>query len=91
MRHVTRRGARCVVIGVAVVPLLSACSLPNPFGEPATRKVVAGKERPRTLVATDDTRCQVDQQRFDRVEIGEEVWCLWRREAPPGRLPVNAE
>jgi len=44
-----------------------------------TRKAVAGKEEPFTLVAEDKSRCRVPEQQFRETSLGELVWCAWVR------------
>ena len=48
------------------------------------RKAVVGKEAPSTLVARDGSRCVVDPGRYERREVGDRVWCVWRA---PGTAP----
>jgi hypothetical protein len=47
------------------------------------RKRVVDKEAPNTLVAGDRSRCVVDPGRFEKREVGDRVWCVWR--APESR------
>ncbi len=41
-------------------------------------KTVNSKVEPRTLVATDGTRCVVTDARFRDTMVGEKVWCVWQ-------------
>ena len=42
------------------------------------RKRVAGKSAPSDLVADDGTRCTVSEDKFQRTEAGDRVWCRWQ-------------
>lgn len=61
-------------------------ALPVPAGQPATatsnpnmsRKRVAGKEEPATLIADDRSRCTVTAERFRDTKVGDNVICDWR-------------
>jgi hypothetical protein len=44
----------------------------------ASRKRVAEKEEPATLIASDRTRCTVTANRFKDTQIGDDVVCDWR-------------
>ena len=44
----------------------------------ATRKRVAEKEEPATLIATDKTRCTVTADRFKDTHVGDDAICDWR-------------
>jgi len=44
----------------------------------ATRKRVAEKEEPSTLVASDRTRCAVTANRFRDTQVGDDAICDWR-------------
>ena len=44
----------------------------------ASRKRVAEKEEPATLVATDKTRCAVTADRFKDTHVGDDAICDWR-------------
>jgi hypothetical protein len=44
----------------------------------ATRKRVAEKEEPATLVASDKTRCTVTADRFKDTHVGDDAICDWR-------------
>ena len=70
-----------LIIAVAITacwhrPYSSAGGLRRDVG--FTRKVVAGKEDPSTLLAQDGTRCLVTTERFAQVKQGEQIWCDWR-------------
>jgi hypothetical protein len=43
-----------------------------------TRKRVAAKEEPTTLVADDRTRCRVTAQKYRDTAIGDQVLCDWQ-------------
>lgn len=43
-----------------------------------SRKQLAGKESPSTLIAQDQTRCSVPASKYRDAAIGENVWCDWR-------------
>lgn len=42
-------------------------------------KMVTGKEAPSTLIAADGTICNVMPWRFGGTDVGDRVWCNWRR------------
>ena len=44
----------------------------------ASRKRVAEKEEPATLIANDRTRCTVTANRFKDTHIGDDAICDWR-------------
>jgi hypothetical protein len=44
----------------------------------ASRKRVAEKEEPATLIANDKTRCAVTADRFKDTHIGDDAICDWR-------------
>ena len=44
----------------------------------ASRKRVAEKEEPATLIANDKTRCTVTANRFKDTHIGDDAICDWR-------------
>jgi len=44
----------------------------------ATRKRVAEKEEPATLIANDKTRCTVTADRFKDTHVGDDAICDWR-------------
>ncbi len=56
-------------------------------------KTVSTKEAPATLVALDGSECRVTADRFERVAVGERVWCYWLARGgvagPPGADPVG--
>jgi hypothetical protein len=43
------------------------------------RKQVTQKEPPSTLVAKDDTRCEVTPAEFEQTSVGSVVFCAWGR------------
>jgi hypothetical protein len=43
------------------------------------RKQVTQKEPPSTLVARDDTRCEVTPAEFEQTSVGSVVFCAWGR------------
>jgi hypothetical protein len=49
----------------------------TPLGGGFGLKIVEYKRRPVQLVARDGTSCTVPQNRFDRTDPGESVWCTW--------------
>jgi hypothetical protein len=63
-----------------------AAALPAPAGQPATatsspnmsRKRVAAREEPATLIADDRSRCTVTAERFRDTKVGDNVICDWR-------------
>ena len=44
----------------------------------ASRKRVAEKEEPATLIAIDKTRCTVTADRFKDIHVGDDAICDWR-------------
>ena len=42
-------------------------------------KKVDGKRAPRTLVATDNSWCTVDEEQFAQTKIGDLVTCAWAK------------
>lgn len=60
------------------------------LGLPVASKRVAMKNPPQELVATDGTTCIVNEDRFDRTEIGDLVACAWSDPSRPA-LPVTRE
>jgi len=44
----------------------------------ASRKRVAEKEEPATLIASDKTRCTVTPNRFKDTRVGDDAICDWR-------------
>lgn len=44
----------------------------------ASRKRVAEKEEPATLIANDKTRCTVTADRFKDTHVGDDAICDWR-------------
>ena len=44
----------------------------------ASRKKVADKEEPATLIASDRTRCTVTADRFKNTRVGDDAICDWR-------------
>ncbi|HMA23673.1 MAG TPA: hypothetical protein VKP00_06755 [Gemmatimonadaceae bacterium] len=43
-----------------------------------SRKRVAGKQEPATLIADDRSRCTVTAERFRDTKVGDNVICDWR-------------
>jgi hypothetical protein len=43
------------------------------------KKMVASKSPPVTLVAGDNTHCDVDEKTYKDTRIGDAVTCLWQR------------
>ena len=51
---------------------------PNPaIGTGTSRKRVKAKEEPATLLADDNARCTVTEQRFRDTSVGDWVTCAW--------------
>ncbi|MGH7482798.1 MAG: hypothetical protein ACRELV_11635, partial [Longimicrobiales bacterium] len=48
------------------------------------RKYVASKDAPATLIADDATQCLVPGDRFESTDVGDRVWCNWRRAGHSG-------
>jgi hypothetical protein len=46
------------------------------------RKVVSSKEAPASLIADDGSRCAVSASRFEEMQVGDKVWCLWSGTTP---------
>lgn len=71
-----------LVTGCVVLPACLSLPLPGsgPHGsnERLAWKVVVEKREPGILLAGDLTECQVSEERFDRVQAGERVFCHWR-------------
>ncbi len=42
-----------------------------------TQKAVSAKQDPRTLIATDGSRCVVTDARYRDTNPGDKVWCVW--------------
>lgn len=90
---------------VAAVLIVSGCATINSNRDgtnPAIGwKVVMEKSAPAYLIAVDRSECTVPTDRFERVAIGDRVFCAWRRtgsiarwsgaETPPrgGTLPPH--
>ena len=55
----------------------------SPPSVPLTRKQVASKESPSTLVAIDGAKCLVSADRYDGVKVGDLVWCGWTATSSP--------
>jgi hypothetical protein len=73
-----RRVAALVVLALG----LSGCghlmeSVANVAGLPSQSKRVSTKVPPTTLVAEDGTICQVPEVRFERIEAGDVITCVW--------------
>jgi hypothetical protein len=71
-----------LVAGCLVLP--ACASLPLPGSGPRASherlgwKAVVEKREPGILLAVDGTECQVAEERFERVEVGDSVFCHWR-------------
>lgn len=48
-----------------------------------TGKIVASKQLPNRLIATDGSQCLVSESRFEKVEIGRRVLCAWHGRTRP--------
>jgi hypothetical protein len=83
-----------------VAPGLTACSpflevAANSAGLPSPTRLVEGKIPPDLLVARDGSRCRVPRARFEKIQPGQHVTCVWTREGasshvitrPPGHAP----
>lgn len=87
---------KMLVLAIAVFGL-SGCTLTQRLqaGGPSGPgyKTVSTKEEPATLVALDGSECRVTADRFERVAVGERVWCYWLVrggvDGPPGTGPVG--
>lgn len=51
---------------------------PTSTSTAVSRKVVARKEDPSTLIAQDRTRCAVPATKYRDSAVGDNVWCDWR-------------
>lgn len=68
---------------IQICPLLLAgCSILPGLPAGLSRKNVRAKVEPSEIVADDQSRCTVDYERFEEIEVGDGVWCLWRPEGP---------
>jgi hypothetical protein len=45
---------------------------------PVFRKRVEAKEDPSILIARDKTRCSVNEERYRKIKVGDNVMCAWR-------------
>lgn len=72
MRTILWIMALCVACGCATDP-----GTRRGEGYRIGSKMVAGKEAPATLYAEDGSHCLVTPGRFERVRIGDRVWCNW--------------
>lgn len=89
---------KLIVLAFALFAL-SGCALPQRFqaGGPTGPgyKTVSTKVEPATLVAFDGSECRVTADRFERVAVGERVWCYWLGRGgvagPPGADPVGGD
>jgi hypothetical protein len=88
---------RTLRLGILVLAV-SGCGLSQKVqvGDPSGpgNKSVSGKEEPWTLVAVDGTLCKTTAAKFERVKIGDRVWCYWRERGETtvgvgGRVPVR--
>ena len=53
----------------------------------STTKVVADKVPPSTLVARDGSVCEVPEARFEHIEVGQSIVCVWVSANP--RAPTS--
>ena len=60
----------------ASIPLPDVAGRETPDLE---RKRVAAKHEPAELIAVDGTRCTAGSGKFERVKLGDRVWCIWQR------------
>lgn len=70
----------------ASVPLPDVAGRDTPDLE---RKVVVAKREPQVLVAGDGTRCAASGSKFERVQLGDGVWCLWQRSGTSAASMTN--
>jgi hypothetical protein len=75
---------------LAIALVLAACRIaPVPFGSDSSsgqslarrsefaEKVVNIKRSPLTFIARDGSRCQVDEQTWRDIRVGEKATCMW--------------
>jgi hypothetical protein len=82
---------RVRTIATVAAELLAGCAIPLRNGENAptlTRKVVAQKLLPDTLVRSDGTRCTPTAGKFRKTTLRSDAWCLWL--VPPRSGPSVA-
>ena len=48
-------------------------------------KRVARKEHPDVVYAEDGTGCRVDREKFEKTQMGDDLWCVWRFLPAPAR------
>lgn len=82
------RGTRLVILIAALA--VSGCGPPRFLARDRSRrelqlsrKPVAGKEAPTTLIARDGSRCIVTEKRFAEIREGQSIWCDWRGRVRP--------
>src|SRR5580765_1380719 len=63
---------------VGSLPSVGAQSPTERSAATASRKRVAEKEEPATLIASDKTRCAVTANRFKDTHVGDDAICDWR-------------
>lgn len=81
-------------IALLALLVLTACASPwsrtHRYSErherSLARKLVVDKRERSMLVAYDHTVCLVTPQRFRSIQVGDDVWCGWRREGQGGRV-----
>lgn len=83
--HSLQRKRRAYGLWLLGLLVVSSCiSIPIPgrgsetSGETVSWKAVVEKRGPNLLIAVDRTYCEVAQDRFDEVDVGERVLCHWR-------------
>jgi hypothetical protein len=71
-----RTGLPLVIVTTGA--LAAAGCVPLPGSRALAPKEVAAKEGEATLVADDGSRCTVPPREFERAEVGEDAWCVWK-------------
>ena len=61
--------------GLAGCGLIEFAANSAGLGSPSKR--VEAKASPNTLFASDGTRCQVPEARFEQIEVGDHITCVW--------------
>ena len=78
-----------LLITAALAAGLAGCGLiefaANTAGLSSPSKRVEAKASPNTLVASDGTSCQVPEARFDQIEVGDWITCVWSGGPSPHR------
>ena len=71
-----------LVISAALAAGLAGCGPLIEFGANSAglgspSKPVHAKDPPDTLIASDGTSCRVPQARFEQIEVGDHITCVW--------------